>query len=263
LKEAFLSGISEDNRDKAGKLYGFSEATVFCTTIENKESPLNILSENYPYLQCDAEPLKENIPDVKRLQPVKGFDNFLIRKLYTYNGASAAISYLGWLKGYEMYSDAANDEDILSLLDKLYKEVGAALCKAHGYDEEDQKEFAMLSLKKFCDRTIADTILRNAREPHRKLGFNERIIGPALLVQEYGGDTTTFEITAAAALLYNEPSDIEWNKLKEQLGPEGILQQICKLEPCSALSKGIMEYYVILKEHGFKYKGIARDNIMS
>jgi mannitol-1-phosphate 5-dehydrogenase len=248
LKDAFLLNLNSEDKEIAEKLYGFSEATVFCTTIEDGEAPLNILSENYPRLQCDAAPLKANLPEVKGLQPVMGFQNFLVRKIYTYNAASAAISYLGWHKGYKIYSDAANDEDILKLLKNLYEEVGKALCKAHGYKEEDQKEFAELSLKKFRDRTISDTIERNAREPHRKLAFNERIIGPALLIREYGGDSSALEITAAAALLYDNEADIEWKRLKESLGAEGILREFCKLEEGSLLAEGIMKYYVKLQK---------------
>lgn len=251
LKDSFLSVLSAGDRETAEKLYGFSEATVFCTTIEDKEMPLNIKSENYPRLQCDAAPLKGNLPPIKGLRLVEGFENFLLRKLYTYNAASAAISYLGWLKGYKLYSDAANDNDILLLLNELYTEVGKALCKAHGYTEEDQMEFAELSLKKFRDRTIADSIERNAREPHRKLAFNERIIGPARLIQEYGGNTRPLEITAAAALLYDDPADKVWTGLKDSLGPEKILEQISKLDKASLIVKRIMECYRNLKEGGF------------
>jgi len=250
LKEAFLTILSDECRTKAEKLYGFSEATVFCTTIEAKDDPINIMSENYPRLQCDALTLKGNLPEIKGLQPVKDFENFLMRKLFTYNAASAAISYLGWFKGYKIYSDAANDEDILKILNDLYEEVGEALCKVYGYTEEDQRKFAGLSLKKFCDRNISDTIERNAREPQRKLAFNDRIIGPAKLIQECGGDSTPLEITAAAVLLYKNPSDIEWEQLKNELKPEGILKEICRLDLNESLTRQILKFYHTMKDKG-------------
>ena len=252
LKEAFISTLDTECRTKAERLYCFSEATVFCTTIEDREDSIDLWSENYPGLQYDALPFKGNLPEIKGLQAVNDFENFLTRKLFTYNSASAAIAYLGWRKGYKIYSDAANDEDIRKLLKNLYEEIGKALCKVHGYSEEDQREFAELSLKKFRDRTISDTIERNAREPHRKLAFNERIIGPALLIRKCAGDSSAFEITAAAALLYDNPADVEWKKLKENLGVEGILREICKLEKGSELAEDIMKYYMKLQEKSFQ-----------
>ena len=87
-----------------------AEATVFCTTIEDGE--LDISSENYPYLQCDAKPLNGYIPPVAGVKPVDNFGNFLTRKLFTYNAASCVIAYLGYVKGFTDYGDAANDPEI-------------------------------------------------------------------------------------------------------------------------------------------------------
>ena len=104
-----------------------SESTVFCTTIE--KDGLNISSENYPYLQCDADLLEGYTPDVKGIRPVGEFGNFLTRKLFTYNAASCVIAYLGWLRGYTDYGEAANDEGILALLDRNYAATNKVLCK--------------------------------------------------------------------------------------------------------------------------------------
>ena len=96
-----------------------SEATVFCTTIE--DGGLDINSENYPYMQCNADLLEGYDPEVSTIRPLGNFSNFLTRKLFTYNAASCVIAYLGWVKGYEVYSEAANDEEILEFLDKNYE----------------------------------------------------------------------------------------------------------------------------------------------
>ena len=108
LKEA----IGKDN-------ISVSESTVFCTTIE--DGGLDINSENYPYLQCDADLLEGYVPTAKTLKPIGNFSNFLTRKLYTYNAASCVIAYIGWKKGYSNYADAANDAEILELLDKNFR----------------------------------------------------------------------------------------------------------------------------------------------
>ncbi len=218
-----------------------SEATVFCTTIES--DGFNINSENYPYLQCDKDLLDGYTPDIPSVKALNEFSNFLTRKLFTYNAASCVIAYIGALRGFTDYGEAANDKEILELLDKNYAETNEAMCEKFGYDIEDQREFAALSKVKFCDRTIVDTVARNAREPHRKLGANERIIGAAKLLHEYKKDASVLEMTAAAALLYNDETDTVWSKMKAENTAGEILENLCGLDSDSALYKNILNYY--------------------
>lgn len=229
-----------------GKDISVSEATVFCTTIES--DGFNINSENYPYLQCDADLLDGYTPDVPSIRALGEFSNFLTRKLFTYNAASCVIAYLGAHKGYTDYGEAANDSEILELLDKNYAATNIAMCQKFGYDLEDQKEFAGLSKTKFCDRTIVDTVARNAREPHRKLGADERIIGAAKLLHEFGQDATVLEMTAAAAVLYTDETDAAWSKIKKEKTNEQILTDICGLSPDSVLFKNIVKQIEILSK---------------
>lgn len=216
-----------------------SESTVFCTTIEDEGIHIN--SENYPYLQCNAELLDGYMPDVKTVKVISNFSDFLTRKLYTYNAASCVIAYLGWEKGYTNYADAANDEEILELLDKNYEVTNRVLCKEFGYEPEDQKEFALLSKNKFCDRTIVDTVARNARDPQRKLAAEERIMGPIKLMYKYGEDASVLEKTAAAAILYDNVGEDAWKQIKAEKSVEEILADICGLEKESESYKNILK----------------------
>ena len=215
-----------------------SESTVFCTTIEDEGIHIN--SENYPYLQCNASLLEGYDPQLKTIKMISNFSDFLTRKLYTYNAASCVIAYLGWKKGYTNYAEAANDEEILKLLDKNYEITNRVLCKEFGYDPEDQKEFAKLSRNKFCDRTIVDTVARNAREPHRKLAKEERIMGPLRLMYKYGEDASVLEQTAAAAIEYDNEGEEAWDKIKQEKTTEEILTDICGLEPTSEIYQNIL-----------------------
>jgi len=226
-----------------------SEATVFCTTIET--DVLHIASENYPYLQCNADLLEGYIPAISSIKPIPQFGNFLTRKLFTYNAASCVIAYLGFLKGFTDYGEAANNPEILALLDQNYAVTNRVLCKEFGYEEADQKEFALLSRNKFCDRTIIDTVARNAREPQRKLGHNERVIGPLLLQHQYSEEASVLEQTVAAMLLYDHESEIEWRKIKAENTPEEILECICGLDKSSTAFRNIMNYYYRFKQDLF------------
>lgn len=230
-----------------GKRVAVSEATVFCTTIES--DGYNINSENYPYLQCNAELLEGYVPPVSSVKPITNFSDFLTRKLFTYNAASCVIAYIGAALGYTDYGEAANLPVILNLLDKNYAATNTAMCMRFGYDMQDQAEFAALSKVKFCDRTIVDTVARNAREPHRKLGANERIIGAAKLLRECDQDSSVLELTAAAALLYEDSSDTTWTAMQQENGYDGILKTVCGLDETDTLYKNIVTYMNALQKN--------------
>ena len=218
-----------------------SESTVFCTTIEKEKGSLAINSEWYPYLQFDGDVFGADSPKLDGLKAVSNFGGFLDRKLYTYNSASCIIAYLGALKGYSVYSDAANDPEILALLDQNYEIINECICKEYGYEENDQREFALLSRDKFTDKTLVDTVARNAREPQRKITRTERIVAPMLLEQKYGKDSSILEKALAAALLYTPDEEKEWKEMLQTQGYEGILENLCGLDKDSAIFARILK----------------------
>lgn len=219
-----------------------SEAAVFCTC--NAEG-IDILSENYPDLPFDRDRLTGFSSPVPGFKAEASFGNLLQRKIYTYNAASAVIAYMGWLYGFSDYAEAANDPRILQMLDQNYAATNRAVCKEFGYDPEEQEAFALLSKKKFTNRSITDTIQRNAREPQRKLGPEERILGPLALLTRHGEDASVLYKTAAAALLYRDETDPEWTIIQETCTPEEILQTCGNLKD-EEMMDHIMGYYEAL-----------------
>lgn len=239
-KPSVVLGEAIGNKD-----ISVSESTVFCTTTDDG---LNIDSENYPYLQCNADLLGGYEMKIKGIRPIDNFGNFLTRKLYTYNAASCVIAYLGYIKGYSDYAKAANDPEILELLDKNYEVTNKVLCKEFGYDEADQAEFAALSKEKFCSKVIVDTVARNARDPERKLAKGERIMGPMVMIYENGIMPEVLIKTAAAALLYDNEKDVTWREMKAAKSKGEILTELCGLEAGSELYEAILAECAIMEK---------------
>lgn len=211
-------GPAQKLKDAIGMDYvQVSEAAVFCTTIEGEG--LSIRSEKYPYLPYDSDLLPSYEPSVAGLQPTGHFQNFLKRKIFTYNAASGIIAYMGWLYGYEIYAQAANDPRILDMLTRNYEATDRALCREFGYLPAEQADFSARSKAKFTNPEIEDTVSRNARSALRKLGPTERIFGPMELLKKHGEDTSILEQTAAAALLYAKKAE------HETVLPDEILQK--------------------------------------
>ena len=56
-----------------------------------------------------------------------------------------------------------------------------------------------------------------------------------LLQQKYGKDSSILEKTLAAALLYTPAEETAWNAMLAEQGYEGILTNLCGLDPNSKL----------------------------
>lgn len=190
---------------------------VFCTAIN--DGPTDILSEEYPFLHVGG--YHGDVIKLPGIQHETDFDILMQRKIYTYNAASAVIAYLGAAKGYESFSDAANDPQINDKLDEFYDEINKAICTEYKIDFEEQRLFALQSKHKFQNKHISDSIARNAASPERKLGPTERIIKPANLIISRNGNPAISAEVAAAALHY-----MGVNSLTQA---EEILQNTCEL----------------------------------
>lgn len=242
LKKSIFECLEDKKHDEYQLKFKFTDAAVFCTTIQSDINEVDIVSENLSWLPYDQKQLAGYDVNINSFEPVDDLSNLMLRKLYTYNAASAIIAYLGWLKGYTDFASAANDSAINRLLDYFYLQIGIALCKEYGYKHDDQNKFAQMSKNKFCNKSIKDSIYRNARFPYNKISPDERIIAPALLIERHGGDNSVLAMTAAALLLYEDPCDKNWGELKLNKSYEEILSSISCLNEQGNLYKCIIKY---------------------
>ena len=179
-----------------------AEAIVFCTTIGEKWS-LDILSQNLDYLPYDVVALGHTLPYENMVAEEK-LDVLMQRKIYTYNCISAVVSYLGYYKKYEVYSDAANDAEIVSCIEGILKTLNHCICEEYQITAKEQKEFSDMAVDKFQNRNIIDSIERNARDVDRKLGATERIMAPLAIVRKHNQSSPELLLTAASALYYGK-----------------------------------------------------------
>lgn len=190
-----------------------SESIIFCTTLVKNKGCLDILSENVNYLPYDLEPLSTQL-HYHGMTPVNNFRDLIQRKIYTYNCLSASIAYPGYYKGYTNYANAANDKDILKITDSIAEKLNSSISREFNVDYDEQEQFTLMALKKFRNEKIVDTIERNVGDVQRKLGKNERMIRPILLMKKYNFSTNLMEIVIACAVYYGgKQSD---NKMKEE-----------------------------------------------
>lgn len=250
LRNGIADSISPDHRAYFETHIGVSEAVIMRSAIESTpellaQDPLVVNVQNFWKFPFDASRLKAPMPEgMICLEPIQEFTGFLERKFYTYNAANGTASYVGALLGHQYIADAAYDERILAILDGVYRETASALSKKHNFPFEEQWAFTRTSLNKLQDRCIVDYIERNARDPMRKLGPNDRLVGSARLCMEYGIVPENLAIAIACAIYYEEPRDefaVQLKQLREELGVEAVIRNVCKLETSDPLADLILK----------------------
>lgn len=259
LKNGVKETICEEAKEYFENHVGMTEAVIMRSGIEAdkellKMDPLIVNVQDFWEFPVDASRIVGELPPMLGLKLIPEFTGFLERKFYTYNAANGTTSFVGALLGYEKIADAAHDERILKILDGVYMETAQALSKKHHFPLEEQLAFTLTSKKKLQDDTIVDFIERNARDPIRKLGKDDRLVGSARLVLEYGIRPDHLAIAIAAAMYYVSPGDEFAEKLvkmREEEGIDAILEKVCEQDPNGELGMLVKEKIALLKEWGW------------
>jgi len=259
IRDALNEVISPDAAQYLQEKVGITEAVIMRSAIEADQAaleadPVCVNVQNFWELPVDKSRIVGDMPAMQGLKLMDEFTGFLERKFYTYNAANGTVSFVGALLGYQKLADAAHDERIIEILNGVYMETAQALSKKHQFPLDEQLAFTETSRRKLQDYTIVDFIERNARDPIRKLGPDDRLIGSARLVLEQGFMPENLCTAAAAAIYYNSPGDESAEQLKqmrETEGVEAVIEKVCKLEKDGVLGRLILEKVALLKEKGW------------
>ena len=259
LRNGVEETISEEAKAYLAEHVGMTEAVIMRSGIESSaellaQDPLIVNVQDFWELPVDASRIVGELPPIMGLKLIPEFTGFLERKFYTYNAANGTTSFIGALLGHVHIADAAHDERILPILEGVYQETAQALSKKHNFPLDEQLAFTLTSKKKLQDYTIVDFIERNARDPIRKLGKDDRLVGSARLVQEYGIRPDNLCIAIAAAIHYVSPGDPfaeELVRLRKEEGIDYIIKNVCEQDPNGELGMLIKEKIELLKEWGW------------
>jgi mannitol-1-phosphate 5-dehydrogenase len=218
---------------------GVAQAQVLRSCIEPTAEqvaefgPLTVQVQDHWTLPLDGGALvtPELVNSVSGFELRPEFSIELTRKLYTYNAINAAVCYLGAEKGYEWLAEAANDPEIAAIARQVGEESSAALVIEFGFVAAEQAAWCERALSKYQDESIRDPIERNARDPIRKLGLHDRILGPIHLCLAHSLPHSALLQTARSAIAYREPSDSAAVQLAEWLEEHGLWGMLRQVAP--------------------------------
>lgn len=206
-----------------------------------EEDPLIVWAEAYNTLIADKQAFVTPPPDIPGIELHDNFDAYVDRKLFIHNFGHAVAAYHGALKNLTYIWECMADEDIAQFTRTAMETAARVLHKTYPnvLDEDGLQAHVDDLLRRFCNRALGDTVYRVGRDLTRKLAPHDRIIGTLEMSQEHNEVITPMCHTCAAALLFSAcdengeqlQSDKEIVAYAAQDGPEGVLKDICGLQP--------------------------------
>ena len=127
-------------------------------------------------------------------------------KLYGHNATHALAAYLAAQLGIEKMADLRPVPGFVPFLrDAFLRESGEALIRKHNgvdrlFTPEGYSDYADDLLDRMTNPFLMDTVERVGRDPERKLGWDDRLIGTMRLALSQGIEPRRYAIGAAAAL---------------------------------------------------------------
>jgi mannitol-1-phosphate 5-dehydrogenase len=196
---------------------------------------LDIVAESLESLVYDAGKWAGAPPDLPGLIPVDDLRACYARKLFTNNAGHAVLAYEGFLAGHALLWEAHRDPAIRARVEALLGPAAEMLAREYGLPRESLRDHARILLDyRFANRALADTVRRVARDPLRKLGPEERLVGLLRRLQKHGLPIEPACRTIAAALCYDDPDDDACARLRAMLevgGPGSVLRDVCGIQP--------------------------------
>lgn len=133
-------------------------------------------------------------------------------KLYGHNATHALAAYVGAIRGVQRIADLRQFPDILRFLRAAFiHESGEALIhnhhgKDHLFTPAGYGDYADDLLGRMTNPYLRDSVERVGRDPQRKLGWDDRLVGTMRLALRENLVPRRYALGAAAALVSLDPS---------------------------------------------------------
>jgi mannitol-1-phosphate 5-dehydrogenase len=136
-------------------------------------------------------------------------------KLYGHNATHALMGYLARRQGYNTIADVRRNPQILELARAAFlQESGAALIRKYRefdqlFTEAGYRDYAEDLLCRMMNPHLRDLVERVVRDPRRKLGWDDRLVGTMRLALGQGITPRYYALGARAALAMLRESEPE------------------------------------------------------
>ena len=258
LKNAVFSKLESEVKNWTDRNVGFVGMVVARMVPPPSDrfgikDPLFVVADSYHKLSFDGKNIRAGVPNIEGMEPVNNFKAEFERKLFTHNLAHAALGYLGYLKNYTYVHEPFDDSFIKRIYDGALDETTKALINKYPQDIEleGQKVIRKDVEIRFSNPMIMDTVFRVARDPIRKLGPNDRLIGSAKLCLENEVFPENIAYVCGAAFNYDYRGDNIAGDLRNMIKKNGIektVEKISGVDSRGDFGKKIISSYYNIRE---------------
>ncbi|WP_079474994.1 mannitol-1-phosphate 5-dehydrogenase [Marinococcus halophilus] len=222
LKKFVWEQLSEEEKTEVDRFAGFANAAVDRIVPNQPEGQgLKVVVEPFLEWAVEAPSLKGKTPDIPAVTYVEDLTPYIERKLFTVNTGHAALAYVGFLYGCETTKEAMDHPEVSGAFESAIRETGRLLQIKHGFKEKEQNEYQAKIKGRFSNEYLSDPVTRVGRGPIRKLGPKDRLVRPAVELQEAGERPEALAFVIAAALQFNVPEDGEAVELQNTIDRKG------------------------------------------
>jgi len=211
------------------------------------ESSLDLLGESNESVLLDRSKWAGDAPDIEGSVLCDDLKPFYARKIFTNNAGHVLLAYMGFLSNCEFLCQALKVDAILMALNELLLVSIKALAMEYNMDQVAlQSHIECLVNYRFANEKLADSVIRVALQPLRKLDPKERMVGLIRLLQKHNLPTAPVSRIIGAALHYFDPEDAQCIQMKEMIsvsGPGVVLKEICKITEKERCFNECLEFY--------------------
>jgi mannitol-1-phosphate 5-dehydrogenase len=225
------------NGQGRARRHGFAGALV-CRVIAQRlgnplgGKPLTFVGDPVHGFKVEERGLAAPLPAIPGMALVDDYEAATRSKLYIFGAGHATAGYLGYLKGYRYVHSAVRDPEIRAVTLGAMAEGQLGVTARYGADEAGGPADLRLNLARFENAALSDPVSRVGRDPCRKLGTCDRLVGAARFAEEVGESAGNLALAIAAALYFQsagDPSAAELRARLRTLGVEATLEEVCGL----------------------------------
>ncbi len=202
---------------------------------QDADAGLNVKIESFYEWVVDKTPFAPHgPPKVEAIKWVDELEPYIERKLFTVNTGHAAAAYYGHARGKHTIADALADKEINSIVHECLAETSHLIVTKHGITVQEQKDYVEKIIKRISNPHLEDVVERVGRAPLRKLGRQERFVGPAHHLAEqgdkYGALLGAMEQAFNFVDVEGDDESVELGKMLKSMDAPSLVSKVCGLE---------------------------------
>lgn len=193
---------------------------------------------------------QNNLVNIQELpiEHAKYTDNlqkFLQRKLYIINCGHAWAGYAGYINGYKNVRDVFLNPVFEKQIKEVMTESAKFIEAKYDFSHEEMVEYVKFGIKRYQAKGVDYAVSMVTRSPIRKLGANDRMVGPCVECEKrHFPNEMLLKGIAMILLLNNQDSEaIELQNYIKQNSVEKALEYYTTIKANSRMGKIILKYY--------------------